>query len=102
VQQLLLCWLLRADCGPVGCATVVAVMFELADDNEQEDSKTQEFLDTVWNTMPANEGVSFSYQNKQCALAYTFLSCDSRAVHCMAGLQPLELSAPDCAALALH
>lgn len=51
-------WALHADCGAAGCATVVAVMFELADDNEQEDSKTQDFLDTLWATMPANEGVS--------------------------------------------
>lgn len=48
----------RAGCGPAGCATVVAIMFEMADDNDKQDDKTAEFLDAVWNVMPSNEGVS--------------------------------------------
>lgn len=64
-----------AGCGASGCATVVAVMFELADDNEQEDDQTQTFLDAVWSIMPSNEGVSCVPDSCPCCSCMSACRC---------------------------
>lgn len=46
-----------AGCGSAGCASVVSVLFELAEDPDTAE-KTNAFLETVWSAMPDQEGVS--------------------------------------------
>lgn len=52
-----------AGCGTGGCATVVGIMFEFAEDPDTSD-KTNEFLETIFSVMPSREGVSRPSRNR--------------------------------------
>lgn len=46
-------------CGTGGCAKVVGIMFELAEDPDTSD-EVNEFLENIFSVMPTQEGVSLT------------------------------------------
>ena len=75
-----------AGCGSGGCAIVVGVMFELADENDAPDDKAErcfEFLDAIWSVMPAEEGVSFGAgRHTSSAVVDVTVGCAKLWCHC--------------------
>lgn len=52
--HLMCCYVHCAACGVGGCATVVGIMLELAEDPE---AASNEFINTIWDVMPTVESV---------------------------------------------